>query len=71
MSESTQPKEIYLTSFDLAQRWRMTIGGLRNMRNQGRGPASVRIGGRILYRLADVEAYEREREQQPDGRKGS
>ncbi|WP_348537926.1 hypothetical protein [Nocardioides lacus] len=31
------------------------------MRSAGRGPAYLRIGSRVIYRVADVESYEQDR----------
>jgi hypothetical protein len=30
---------------------------LENWRSQGRGPAYVKVGGRVLYPVADLEAF--------------
>lgn len=50
--------EIHLTSDELARRWRVGIGTLRNDRCSGRGCRYVKLGGSVRYRLADVLAYE-------------
>ena len=42
----------------LAARWDTSTGHLANMRAQSRGPAYLKIGSRVLYRLADVTAWE-------------
>jgi hypothetical protein len=47
-----------LTPRDLAARWRVTANHLANLRWQGQGPAFLKLGGVVRYRLADVEAYE-------------
>jgi hypothetical protein len=31
---------------------------LANQRSQGRGPAYLKLAGRVRYRLSDIEAYE-------------
>jgi hypothetical protein len=53
----------YITTAELAARWRMAIGSIRNMRTAGRGPKFVKIGhgwsAHVRYRLSDVLAYER------------
>ena len=54
----------YLTPKELAERWRniVTLSTLDNWRSsQNRGPRFVKIGGRVLYPVAEVEAYERDR----------
>lgn len=54
-----QDKE-FLTPTDLVARWggAVTIGTLANWRSKGRGPSFVKIGSRVVYRVADVTAYE-------------
>lgn len=49
---------IHLSASDLAARWRVTVGHLANLRSAGAGPSHLKLGGRVLYRLADVEDYE-------------
>lgn len=51
----------YLTPKELAERWRniVTLSTLDNWRSsQNRGPRFVKIGGRVLYPLHEVVAYE-------------
>ena len=50
----------YLQPRELAERWRgvVTLSTLDNWRSQNRGPRFVKIGGRVLYPVAEVEAYE-------------
>lgn len=49
----------YATPEDLTERWPGTTrGGLAQQRYLGRGPKFVKIGRRVLYRWADVYAYE-------------
>ena len=43
---------------ELARRWVISPRTLEQWRWQGRGPRFLKLGGRVLYRLADVEAYE-------------
>ncbi|MDM2407475.1 DNA-binding protein [Mycobacteroides abscessus] len=43
---------------ELAERWSMSPRTLENWAVLGRGPAPRRFGKRVLYRLADVEAFE-------------
>ena len=43
---------------ELARRWLISPRTLEQWRWQGRGPRFLKLGGRVLYRLADVEAYE-------------
>lgn len=50
----------YLRPADLVARWcdAVTLSTLDNWRSQNRGPRFVKIGGRVLYPLHEVEAYE-------------
>jgi hypothetical protein len=48
----------HLDQEDLAQRWLVSPRTLEAWRWQGRGPLYLKIGGRVLYRLADIEAFE-------------
>jgi hypothetical protein len=53
---------VNLTPAELAARIRTDEGTLANWRCQGRGPAFWKPSARkVLYRLIDVEAWERER----------
>jgi hypothetical protein len=47
-----------LTDAQLALRWQLSRGTLANQRSQGRGPAYLKLAGRVRYRRADIEAYE-------------
>lgn len=48
----------HLTTKDLAARWQTTPGSLAYARCKRQGPTHIKIGKRVLYRLADIEAYE-------------
>lgn len=50
-----------LTTADLARRWRTTEQAVYGARYRGNCPSAIRIGKRLLWRLADVEAWEQER----------
>ena len=43
---------------DLAARWNISARTLERWRWVGEGPRFVKIGGRVRYRLEDVESYE-------------
>lgn len=47
-----------LLPHELATRWRMSTRTLDRWRSDRYGPAWLALGGRILYRVADVEAFE-------------
>ncbi len=48
----------HLNQIDLSRRWKISHRTLERWRWAGRGPRYVKVGGRVLYRLEDVEAYE-------------
>ena len=53
---------VFLTSADLAKRWKMTNGAVQAMRRRGSGPPFVLLGpARIRYALDDVLAFEQRR----------
>ncbi len=49
---------MHLNQIQLAARWNISHRTLERWRWSGEGPLFVKIGGRVVYRLADVEAYE-------------
>lgn len=56
----------YLTVDDLAERWHSTPHAVRDMRSKGQLPPATRIGKRLLWDVADIEAFEAgRRENQP------
>ncbi len=50
----------HLNQIDLAARWNISHRTLQRWRRTGEGPRFVKLGGRVVYRLEDVEEYERE-----------
>ena len=50
----------HLNQIDLAARWNISHRTLERWRWTGEGPRFVKLGGRVVYRLEDVEAFERE-----------
>lgn len=49
----------YITSKELAARWRVTTHALDKMRSRGTGPPYTKTpGGHARYDMADVVAYE-------------
>jgi hypothetical protein len=45
----------------LARRWNLSPRTLERWRWIGAGPIFLKIGGRVAYRVADIEAWEAER----------
>jgi hypothetical protein len=52
------PVTPFLTRQQLAARWHMSVQTLVAWKAQEKGPVSLTIAGRILYRLDDVEEWE-------------
>jgi hypothetical protein len=51
----------HLTQLDLARRWRISPRTLERWRWLRQGPAYLKLGAAIAYRLEDVEAFEAKR----------
>ncbi len=49
----------HLSQVQLARRWQLSPRTLERWRCHGNGPAFLKLGGRVVYRLDDVEAFER------------
>jgi hypothetical protein len=53
-----------LNQRDLARRWSMSERTLERWRWLGQGPRFLKLGGKVLYRLEDVEVFEAEQARQ-------
>lgn len=51
----------HLNQVDLSRRWNISPRTLERWRWLGQGPRYLKIGGRVVYRLDDIEQYEAER----------
>ena len=49
---------IHLNQRTLATRWDVSEATLERWRSEGIGPIFLKLQGRVLYRLVDIEAYE-------------
>ena len=56
-SKPSPPREL-LTEKMLADRWVCSVARLQCWRTVGEGPPYLKIVGKVLYRLKDIEAYE-------------
>lgn len=54
----TMANPSHITQAQLAARWHISERTLEAWRWQGLGPRFLKIGGRVRYRLLDVEAFE-------------
>ena len=50
----------HLNQVELARRWSLSHRTLERWRWEGRGPRYLKVGGRVVYRLQDIEAFEAE-----------
>ena len=51
----------HLNQIDLARRWRLSPRTLERWRWLKQGPAYLKVGNHVVYRIEDVEAYEAQR----------
>ena len=51
----------YLTQNELASRFRVSPRTVERWRWKRTGPNYIKLGGKVVYELADVETYERRR----------
>ena len=58
MTAATETR--HLSQIELAARWTLSPRTLERWRSTGEGPQFLKLGGRVVYRLEDVEAYEAE-----------
>jgi hypothetical protein len=49
---------VHLNQKQLAARWRCSEACLERWRCEGIGPKFMKLTGRVLYRMVDIEAYE-------------
>ncbi|MGO4917723.1 helix-turn-helix transcriptional regulator [Pseudogemmobacter sp. W21_MBD1_M6] len=54
----TKMRETCLNQVELAARWKISPRTLERWRHTGDGPSFIKLGGRVIYRIADVEAFE-------------
>lgn len=48
----------HLHQIELARRWKLSPRTLERWRWLGQGPRHLKIGGRVVYKLDDIEAFE-------------
>lgn len=49
----------YLTSKEVADRWRLSDQTLANWRHAGKGPPFIRVGSRVLYPIEGIQSFEK------------
>jgi hypothetical protein len=60
-----QPAVRHLDQTELARRWRMSARTLERWRWLKIGPPYLKIGGRIVYSVDDIEAFEKAQRRTP------
>ena len=55
--EEERIRELSISETDAARRLGCSAGHLANLRIAGTGPEYCMVGARILYRIADLDAY--------------
>lgn len=55
--EGTTP--LALNEYELAARWGLSVKTLRRWRQEQLGPIFCKLGARVTYLIADIEAFER------------
>ena len=60
---TSDSKKEFLTTKELAERWRVTEKSVLKWRKEGKAPPFYTIHGSILYKLADVKALEKAKRQ--------
>lgn len=65
------PDAAFMTPADLAARWGggVHVRTLANWRSSGTGPRYLKVNGRVLYRVRDIEAWESAHTITPKGSK--
>jgi len=56
--KDTKMKATCMNQLELAVRWGISHRTLERWRWTGEGPKFLKVGGRVVYRLSDVEEYE-------------
>ena len=56
---SLEPTLKHLSQRELSERWTIAETTLERWRSMGIGPVYVKLPGRVVYRITDVDAYER------------
>jgi hypothetical protein len=49
---------VHLSQKHLAARWRVAEATLERWRSDGLGPQYLKINGRVLYRLCEIQEFE-------------
>lgn len=61
MIEEIPPRAQRLTEKQLSEYWEIRTSTLQKWRSLGCGPVYMKIGGKVFYRLEDIEQFEKSR----------
>jgi hypothetical protein len=61
----------YLTTADVAERYRTVASVIRYWRHTGYGPKGIKVGKRVLYPRKQIEAFDRELRKQAEAEQGA
>lgn len=50
--------DTFFNQYELSKRWKISPRTLERWRWLGTGPRYHKIGGRVVYKLSDIEAFE-------------
>ena len=64
-ADGTMERTEHLSEKLLARRWGLSHRTLERWRHDAHGPAYLKVGGRVIYRIEDIEAYEAARRRNP------
>lgn len=67
VSSTVMGEDRFLTTAEVAERYRTVASTVRYWRHAGIGPRGVRVGRRVLYRESELIRWEREREAEQNG----
>jgi hypothetical protein len=56
----------HLNQIELSRRWALSPRTLERWRWAKKGPPFLKLGGRIVYELAEIEAFEKTRRRMPE-----
>ena len=62
MTEVVESQTVWVTRAQLADRLQLTVATLNDWASHHTGPPFRKFGGRVRYRLSDVEVWENEQE---------
>jgi hypothetical protein len=53
-------EDLFIDQVQLSRRWRLSHRTLERWRWTGQGPSYIKIGRKVVYRLIDIEQFERD-----------